>query len=110
MVLSELSLDDFSALDAAGANTNALVATLKLRLHRAQIDTPTATGDVVCVRNVIAELRTFATNTADLSHDLLQYFELFAQTYSQGLNASTRSQSPVFCDGRRNRNKSTRLP
>lgn len=80
----ELSFDDFSALDAAGTNTNALVAALELRLHGAQIDAPTATGNVVCVRNVIAELRTFATNTADLSHDLLQFFELFAQTYSPG--------------------------
>jgi hypothetical protein len=81
----KLSFDDFSALDAACANTNALVPALKLRLHWAKIDTPAAPGDVVCVRNVIAELRTFATNTADLSHDLLQCFELFAQTYSQGL-------------------------
>jgi hypothetical protein len=73
-VREELSLDDFSALDATGANANALVAALKLRLHGTEIDAPTATGDVMCVRNVIAELRTFATNAANLSHDLLQYF------------------------------------
>jgi hypothetical protein len=76
----QLRLNDFAALDAARADANALVATLDLRLNRAQIHAPAATGDVVRMRNVVSELRSFATDIADLSHDLLQLFELFAQT------------------------------
>ena len=65
--------DDFAGLDAAGANANALVAARNLSLYRAEIDVPAALGDVVRMRNLVTELRTFAADGANLSHDKLHH-------------------------------------
>jgi len=66
-----LGFDDLAALNATGADTNALVGTgLQLGLYRAQIHIPAALGDVVCVRDVVTELRTLAANLTNLCHDL----------------------------------------
>ena len=73
ILLLELSLDDLAALDAAGAHADLLVAAvIELGLHRAQIDVPAPAGDVVRVRDVVAELRTLAADFTNLSHDKLQ--------------------------------------
>ncbi len=66
-------LDDFARLDAAGADANTLIAASRqLGLDRAKIDVPTPARNVVRVRDVVSELRTFAADIADLCHDLLQ--------------------------------------
>jgi hypothetical protein len=69
--MASLRLDDFASLDTAGADANALCAALDLGLDWAKVDVPAAAGDVVGVRNIISELRTFAADLANLSHDLL---------------------------------------
>ena len=69
----ELRLDDFAGLDATGADAQLLVGGgANLDLDGTQIDIPAPTGDVVRVRYVIAELRAFAADFANLSHDSLQ--------------------------------------
>lgn len=69
---ARLCLDDFAALDAAGADTQLLCAAFDLSLDRAKIDVPAPLSDVVRVRDVVTELRAFAADFADLSHDSLQ--------------------------------------
>jgi hypothetical protein len=70
--IRELCLFDLAALDAAGADAQALGSAIDLCLHRAEIDVPAPLGDVVRVRDVITELRAFAADIANLSHDSLQ--------------------------------------
>jgi len=65
----DLSLGDLAALDAAGADANPLGIAVDQRLHRLQVDVPTAAGDVVGVGDVIAELRPFAADIAYLCHE-----------------------------------------
>ena len=48
--------------------------TRNLSLYRAEIDVPAALGDVVRMRNLVTELRTFAADGANLSHDKLQHY------------------------------------
>ena len=76
----ELSFGYFSALDAAGANAKPACSAIDLGLDGAQIHAPTAAADVVSVRDVVAELRTFAADFTDLCHDRLQEPELFVRT------------------------------
>lgn len=64
----KLCLGYFAAAQAAGANPHALVAGLGLGMHRAQIDVPAPTGDVVRVTDVVTELRAFAADFTDLCH------------------------------------------
>jgi hypothetical protein len=64
------SLDDFAALDAAGADLYALAATGRSGLDRLKIRVPATTGYVVRVRNVVAKLRAFAAKLTYLCHDL----------------------------------------
>ena len=59
---------DFSALDAACANADALGLAVDQCLDCLQIDVPAPLGDVVRVRNVVTELRAFAANVAYLCH------------------------------------------
>ncbi len=68
----QLSLDDFTGLDAAGADANALVPAWYLSFNRTQIDVPAALRNVVRVRNLVTELRAFAAEFANLCHDKLQ--------------------------------------
>jgi hypothetical protein len=65
-----LRLGDLAAFDAAGADPDALRCAIDQSLNRLQIHIPTATGDVVCVRDVVAELRPFAADIACLCHDV----------------------------------------
>ena len=69
-----LTLGNFAAAQAARANTNLLRVrgARNLGLHRMQVHVPAAAGLVVGVRNVIAELRTFAADTTYLRHVELQ--------------------------------------
>ena len=63
-----LSLLDLARLDAAGADADPLGGAVDQSLHCLQIDIPAALGHVVRVRNVVAELRSFAANLTYLCH------------------------------------------
>src|SRR4051812_29977941 len=63
---------DLACLDAAGAHANPLVAAAHLGLDGPKVDVPTAFGNVVRVRDLVTELRAFAADCANLSHDKLQ--------------------------------------
>ena len=76
----ELSLDDFAALDAAGADAHSLGAALDLGFHRAQVDAPPPASNVMRVRYVVSELRAFAADLTDLSHNQTPNPEMFVQT------------------------------
>jgi|HubBroStandDraft_6_1064221.scaffolds.fasta_scaffold893203_1 hypothetical protein len=58
--LPQLCLDDLAALDAAGADAQLLCATFNLGLDGTKVNVPAPLGDVVRVRDVVTELRTFA--------------------------------------------------
>ena len=60
--------DDLAGLDAGGTNLNALAAAIGLRLDLLQVWVPAATGGVVGVRDVVAELRAFAAKITFLCH------------------------------------------
>jgi hypothetical protein len=79
-----LGFDDLAALDAAGADTQLLCSTVDLCLYRAQVHVPAAAGNVVCVRDVITELRALAADFTDLCHDKAPKPELFALTRPGG--------------------------
>ena len=64
-----LSLGDFAALDAAGADADALGSAVDQSLDGLQVDVPATPRDVVRVRDVVTELRAFAANVAYLCHD-----------------------------------------
>ena len=64
-----LALEDFAGLDAGRANANALANTVHNSLDRLQVWVPATARDVVRVRDVISELRTFAANITYLCHD-----------------------------------------
>jgi len=68
---------DFAGLDTAGANFHSLSATLGL-LHPngLQIGIESARRSVICMRNIIAELRAFAANFASFSHNCFDTSEL----------------------------------
>jgi len=61
---------DFSGLNATGANFHSLRAALGL-LHAngLQVGIKTPRRSIVCVRDIVSELRTFAANFASFSHD-----------------------------------------
>jgi hypothetical protein len=69
--LKNLAFYDFSGLDAARANADALAAAVDLGLDGLKVDVPPATVGVVGVRDVVAELRAFAAEITFLCHDLL---------------------------------------
>jgi hypothetical protein len=62
----------FSGLNATGANLHPLRAALRL-LHAngLQIGIKTPRCAIVCVRDIVSELRTFAAYFASFSHDFL---------------------------------------
>jgi hypothetical protein len=65
---ARLGLGYFAALDAVGANANALGCPVDQSMDGLEVWIPATPGYVVCVRDVIAELRTFAANVAYLCH------------------------------------------
>jgi hypothetical protein len=67
-----LTFDDFSGLDAAGADAYALAATIDLSLDGLEVNVPATAGGVVGVRDVVSELRAFAAEITFLCHDLLR--------------------------------------
>jgi hypothetical protein len=71
-VLLGLALNDFAGLDAAGADADALAATIDLSLDGLEVYVPATTGGVVGVRDVVSELRAFAAEITFLCHDLLR--------------------------------------
>jgi hypothetical protein len=80
---SVLGFNDFASLDAAGADSHPLGVrgAFHFGLHRTQVHIPATAGDVVCVRDVVSELRTFAANLAFLSHDSLPKLELLRRLH-----------------------------
>jgi hypothetical protein len=66
---SALAFDDFSGLDAAGADAHALTSAVDLGLDRLQVHVPATPGGVVGVRDVVAELRAFAAKITFVCHD-----------------------------------------
>jgi hypothetical protein len=64
-----LAFDDFAGLDAAGADANALASTGDLSFDGLEVYVPAATGGVVGVRDVVAELRAFAAKITFVCHD-----------------------------------------
>src|SRR5579875_1414027 len=89
-----LRLGDFARLDAAGADAHALVGRgADLDLDRTQIDVPAAARHIVRVRDVVAELRAFAADFADLSHDSLRktwVYQTSCARAGRGLRLRTR--------------------
>jgi hypothetical protein len=67
-----LAFNDFSGLDAAGADADALASAVDLGLDGLEVHVPAAAGGVVGVRDVVAELRAFAAKITFVCHDLLQ--------------------------------------
>jgi len=67
-----LAFDNFAGLDAAGADANALASAVDLGLDGPEVHVPAATGRVVGVRDVVAELRAFAAKITFVCHDKLQ--------------------------------------
>ena len=64
-----LAFDDLAGLDAAGADAHALADTVDDGLDRLQVHVPATTGRVVGVGDIVAELRSLATEFTFLSHD-----------------------------------------
>jgi len=69
---ANLRLGDFAALDAVGANADALGSAIHERVNGLKIRAPAPTRHVVRVRDVIAKLRAFTAKIAYLCHCLLQ--------------------------------------
>ena len=67
-VRGRLGLGDLAALDAVGADADALAGAVHESLDSLEVDAPTAAGHVVGVRNVVSELRAFAANITYLRH------------------------------------------
>ena len=65
-----LSFGDLAALEAGGADAQALGGAVDQRADGLEVRVPAAAGDVVRVRNVVAELRTLAANITNLCHDV----------------------------------------
>ena len=61
-------LGDFAALDAIGADADALGGSVDESVNGLEVWVPATPGYVVRVRDVVAELRTFAANVAYLCH------------------------------------------
>lgn len=65
----QLGFDDLAGFDAAGADAHAFAAAFDLGLDRLEVWVPTAASGVVCVGDIVAELRAFAAELAFLCHD-----------------------------------------
>jgi len=72
-----LALEDFAGLDASGANANALANAVHNGFDRLQIRIPATARDIVRVRDVVAELWTFAADFTYLCHDKLSVKQTF---------------------------------
>jgi len=85
---SSLRLDDLAGLDAAGADADALSAALDFGLHRTEVNVPAPAADVVRVRDIVSELRTFAADLANLCHDVTPCFQNSRQRWPPDVDRS----------------------
>ena len=69
VVIGFLSLDDFAAAQAGGADPHALGAAFNFGANRAQVDVPTPPRHVVGVADGISKLRPSAADITNLCHD-----------------------------------------
>ena len=69
MIGRSLGFGNFAGLDATGADADALAGAVHNGLHSLQVYVPAAAGNVVRVRNVVAELRSLAAKLTGLCHD-----------------------------------------
>ena len=76
----QLRLDYLTRFNAPGADPNPFAAARDLSLNRTKIDIPAPLGNIVRMRDLVTELRTFAAEFANLSHNKLQIPKLFAET------------------------------
>lgn len=67
--LLSLAFDDFTGLDATGADAHALASAVDLCFDGLQVYVPATPRGVVGVRDVIAKLRAFAAKITFLCHD-----------------------------------------
>jgi hypothetical protein len=86
-----LCLGDLAALDAAGADPDPLGMAVYQSLYSLQVHAPTAAGDVVCVRDIIAKLRAFAANVAYLCHDFAPNFVVLRAARSADSSATIKA-------------------
>jgi hypothetical protein len=68
------SFDNFPGFQAAGADFDPFARAVDQRAHRLQIGIKAAARAVVCVGNVIAELRAFPADFTTMSHNYLRNF------------------------------------
>lgn len=68
---TKLGFDHFAGLDASRANANPLVRRIDLRLYGLKVDVPATPGDVMRMRDVVAELGLLAADFTDLCHKLV---------------------------------------
>lgn len=61
-------LNHFAGLEAAGANTDALVGAIYARAHGAQVHIPAPAAHVVRVADLVSKLRAFAADITNLCH------------------------------------------
>lgn len=74
---------DLARLDATGANLHALRAALRtLNAYGLQIRIKAATRPIVCVRDIIAELRPLAADFTTFCHDCFNPQTLFKSANS----------------------------
>ena len=66
----DLRFNDFSTLNARSADPQLARSGTNLSLYRPQIDIPAPTRNVMRMRNVVAELRTFTANCTNLRHTI----------------------------------------
>ena len=88
-----LCLGDLAALDAAGADADALGSAVDQGLDGLQIDVPAPAGDVVRVGDVVTELRAFAANIAYLCHDFAPNVFLFRAAGSKPLKMRIKERA-----------------
>jgi hypothetical protein len=77
------SLNYLAGLNAPSADSNPLAAAGDLGLNGTKIDIPAPLGNIVRMRNLIAELRTLAADCTNLSHDQLQITYAFRRNMRQ---------------------------
>ena len=93
-----LAFNDLAVLDATGADLHALRNAVSQRLHRLKIRVPATTGDVVRVRDIVAELRPFAAKITYVCHDFTPKLDCIANSPSQ-IQASAGSEGVVGTSG-----------
>jgi hypothetical protein len=90
LIRQKLALEDFASLDAGRANANTLANTIYNCLDRLQVRVPATARDVMRVRDVVAELRSFVADFTYLCHDKLSVKRNFVRL----LNAMPRENKP----------------